>query len=150
MSIEIGEKVEESIKAEQEIDFDRQNYTSVAFRGSLLFFNIVDLSNIDPMYQYSLQWFTDLFGIGLEQAPQHTDLSIRLENLNRYITQLIYENVSRSLFERHKLLFSFMLTAKILFGDKSLDDEEWRFLLAGSAMDVKVPPNPTKWLNEIQ
>ena len=54
MSIEIAEKVEESIKAEEEIDNDRKNYAPVAFRGSLLFFNIVDLSNIDPMYQYSL------------------------------------------------------------------------------------------------
>ena len=33
----------------------------MAKRGSLLFFAISDLAQIDPMYQYSLIWFKDLF-----------------------------------------------------------------------------------------
>ena len=50
------------------------------------------------------------------------------------------------MFERHKLLFSFMLAVKILQGNKAMDEKEWRFLLTGSAGDVKIKPNPTKWI----
>lgn len=83
------------------------------------------------MYQYSLQWFTNLFVMGVENAPTSNDLDERLLNLNTYFTYSLYENVCRSLFEKHKLLFSLMLTAKILFGDKKIDENEWRYFLAG-------------------
>jgi dynein heavy chain, axonemal len=68
--------------------------------------------------------------------------------MNEYFTYSLYENICRSLFEKHKLIFSFMLTTKILFGSKLLRDDEFRFLLAGPSGDVKVPPNPTTWINE--
>lgn len=60
----------------------------------------------------------------------------------------MYENICRSLFEKHKLIFSFMLTTKILFGSKLLREDEFRFLLAGPSGDVKVPNNPTTWISE--
>lgn len=123
--------MKESKITEAQIDEARESYTSVAFRSSLLFFCIVDLSTIDPMYQYSLQWFTNLFVMGIENAPASNDLNERLDNLNSYFTYSLYENVCRSLFEKHKLLFSLMLTAKILFGDKKIDEVEWRYFLAG-------------------
>lgn len=57
----IKERVEESEKTEVEIDLARKKYTPVATRGSIIYFVIADLSGIDPMYQYSLQYYQTLF-----------------------------------------------------------------------------------------
>jgi dynein heavy chain len=73
-------------------------------------------------------------------------LEERLVNLNDYFTYSLYENVCRSLFERHKLMFSFMLTIKILQGKNEIDDSEWRYLLTGPSGDVTIPKNPTEWM----
>lgn len=57
--------------------------------------------------------------------------SERILSLNNYFTLSLYRNVCRSLFEKHKLLFSFLLVTKILFGDNKIDPLEWRYFLAG-------------------
>ena len=93
----------------------------MAFRSSLLFFCILDLSNIDPMYQYSLQWYIKLFQNGVQNSPVSPEHEVRLENINKYFTYSLYENVCRSLFEKHKLLFSFLLTIKILQARNEID-----------------------------
>lgn len=60
-SEDINEKMEEAEITEKEIDSTREQYRDVAYRASLLFFCIADLSGIDSMYQYSLSWFVELF-----------------------------------------------------------------------------------------
>ena len=59
-SQEIKARVAEAKVTERELDEERENYRVSAIRGSLLYFCIADLAKIDPMYQYSLQWFTTL------------------------------------------------------------------------------------------
>ena len=58
---EIAVRQAESKVTEKEIDVKREGFRPVAYRAQLLFFCIVDLNNINAMYQYSLQWFQNLF-----------------------------------------------------------------------------------------
>ena len=146
MSNEISQRVKDSKITEREIDAARESYRPVAYRASILFFTINDLSSIDPMYQYSLQWFIKLFSMGVENAPAATELQKRLQNLNDYFTYSLYENICRSLFEKHKLLFSLLLTVRILQGSKKMNEDEWRYFLTGFMGDVKIPRNPTSWI----
>ncbi|KAL4429885.1 hypothetical protein ABPG74_022908 [Tetrahymena malaccensis] len=145
---EINKRVEESKITEAQIDEAREGYRPVAFSSSWLFFCILDLCLIDPMYQYSLQWFMNLFVMAVENSEVSNILEERLDNLDKFFTYSLYENICRSLFEKHKLLFSLMLTVKILQGKDLMNKEEWRYLLAGPSGDIKVPDNPTQWISE--
>jgi len=53
MSNMIKERVEESEKTNKSITETREKYRSAATRGSLIYFLIADLAEIDPMYQVS-------------------------------------------------------------------------------------------------
>jgi len=149
-SDDINQRLIESEETEKEIDMIRESYRIVAFRASLLFFCIIDLAYIDPMYQYSLQWFSHLFGTAIDSSPKAEGVEERSKILNDFFTQILYENICRSLFERHKIQFSFLLTIKILFGDNKIDPLEWRYYLAGPTGDCDVPANPTSWLGELE
>lgn len=61
-STAINERVAEAEKTAVVITEQRESYRVVACRGSILYFVIADLAQIDPMYQYSLEFFAKLFG----------------------------------------------------------------------------------------
>ena len=146
-SNEIDIKVKEAEKTEKEIDASREEYRPVAFRASSLFFCVVDLAVIDPMYQYSLVWYSNLFTFSIREAPPSKDLQERLTSLINVFTYLLYENICRSLFEDHKLLFSFMLTIKNLKSQNLVDAQQWRFLISGQVSDEPSDyENPSEWI----
>lgn len=148
-SNEIAHKVAEAEKTEREIDETRNLYRPVAVRASLLFFCIADLALVDPMYQYSLGWFINLFVRGIAEAPRAEDVLERGRNLNEFFTYSLYVNVCRSLFEKHKLMFSVLLTIKVLQNQDKIDPGEWRFLLAGPTSSEISMPNPApEWLTD--
>ncbi len=146
-SEEIKEKMREASNIEQEILVQSELYRPVAKRASLLYFVIADLGEVDPMYQYSLQWFTQLFVRGVGSSQPAPTIDQRITNLNDYFTLSVYNNVCRSLFERHKLLFSFILCIKILQGDDRIDGVQYRFLLSGISPNSKQEKLPnSSWL----
>ena len=146
-SEEIKTKMKEASVIEAEIVVQSELYRPVAKRSSLLYFVIADLGDVDPMYQYSLPWFTMLFVRGISNAVPANDIESRITNLNDYFTYSVYQNICRSLFERHKLLFSFILCIKILQGENVINAEEYRFLLSGIAPTrIDCPLPESNWL----
>jgi dynein heavy chain len=141
-SNEINAKAEEAAKTEVMIDETREQYRPVAFRASLLFFCVADMGNVDPMYQYSMPWFVNLFVKAIEDSAKADDIAQRLVILGDFFTYLLYENICRSLFEAHKLLFSFIVAIKILQGDGKINADEWRFFLSGSSGSKVEAANP--------
>ena len=103
-------------KTEEEIDETRNGYKPVSVHSSVLFFCISELANIDPMYQFSLPWFINIYHKSIRECERRGGTSDRITDLNNHFTSVIYEHISRSLFQRHKLIFSLILcSGRLIF-----------------------------------
>ncbi|XP_074253710.1 dynein axonemal heavy chain 6 isoform X1 [Saimiri boliviensis] len=144
----IKTRLEEAESTEQMINVAREKYRPVAARGSVMYFVIASLSEIDPMYQYSLKYFKQLFNTTIETSVKTENLQQRLVILLEQTLLTAYVNVSRGLFEQHKLIYSFMLCVEIMRQQGTLTDAEWNFFLRGSAgLEKERPPKPeAPWL----
>lgn len=78
-------------------------------------------------------------------APRDEDKEQRIENLNTEFTDSLYRNICRSLFEKDKLIFSFLLCARLL---TEMDQKEFKFLLTGGvALGEPSEDPPATWIN---
>uniref|UniRef100_A0A8C5PIE1 AAA+ ATPase domain-containing protein n=1 Tax=Leptobrachium leishanense TaxID=445787 RepID=A0A8C5PIE1_9ANUR len=149
LSQEIQEKQEITMKTEKQIDETRDGYRPVANHSSVIFFVISNLAHLDSMYQYSLAWFINLYINAIKRSAPSQNLQERITNLNDYFTNSIYEHVSRSLFEDHKLLFSFLLCVGFQKNKGLVNNDEWHFLLTGGiALEIPRPNPAPAWLKD--
>ncbi|KAJ8402442.1 hypothetical protein AAFF_G00369310 [Aldrovandia affinis] len=128
----IKSRLQEAEATEVMIDAAREKYRAVATRGSIMYFVIASLSEIDPMYQFSLKYFKQLFNTTIETSEKNRDLSVRLQTLLDQTLLTAYTNVSRGLFERHKAIYSFMLCVEIMRQRDEVSEAEWQHLLRGT------------------
>ena len=161
VSDEITEKQIVAEATQVEIDAAREGYKPCGAYNSVLFFTIRDLANIDPMYQYSLAWFISLFVRSIHASaeesededsgePAEVDLDERLKIIAEHFTYSLYQNVCRSLFEKDKLLFSFLLCTRIMTSEGRLPVEEFNFFLTGGVgITAKSVPQPKgeEWIS---
>lgn len=131
LSNEIGQRMVRAEEIKKEVESAFQQYQSVAARGTILYFVIADLSLIDPMYQYSLTYFTRLFNKVIDVSQKSDVIADRILILINSITEFIFMNVCRGLFNAHKLIFSFLISVQILRRDGKVNDAEWNLLLKG-------------------
>ena len=123
----------------------RDQLRPVAIRGSLLYFIICDLADIDPMYQFSLNYVTRLFVNTIRSSPKSKDIKEQCITFVDRITENIYLNVCRGLFNEHKKIFAFLVASKIEKRLGHIKGLEWDLFLKGIPMGanfniVKMPP----------
>ena len=98
--------VEDEIKQVTQI---RDRYRPVAERVAIVFFGLTKLSSVSPMYCFGLRLFMSLF-VSHAFADVNDPFEERLETMTKQVFSAVYKTVSRSLFARHQLLFSFLLS----------------------------------------
>ncbi|KAJ3091962.1 Dynein heavy chain 2, axonemal [Quaeritorhiza haematococci] len=148
---EVTQQLAISEQTEKRIDAAREGYRPCAQRASILYFVLNDLSMIDPMYQFSLESYIDLFEKSIAKSKRFDDLAERIVSLNDYHTYAVYKNTCRGLFEKHKLLFSFQMTVKIMEAAGKLNKDEYDFFLRGGQVldrDSQLPNPCAEWINE--
>ena len=127
-----------------------ENYKECGFRVSNLFFCVTDMASVEPMYQFSLDWFMELFEKAIAADPKVKET--RVDDIVRTFTHMLFTRVSRSLFEKDKLLFSFLIYLKVLHCDDQVTQAEIRKLLLVNVVNTKAEKqNPCAlWLSEKQ
>lgn len=128
-SEEVTKQLKVSEQTEIRINIAREAYRPCAERSSVLFFVLKDLAGIDTMYQFSLEFYTEMFESSISSSKKSEDILLRLETLNKFHTYSVYKNICRGLFERHKLFFSLQMALKILESAGKLNKIQHSFFL---------------------
>ena len=134
-SDEISVNLENNQIAQEEIEQARSQYKIVADRGCHLFFIIASLSGIDPMYQYSLNYFIKLFKNIIINSTPSEDIEQRVKILIDSITELSYVNICRGLLNAHQLIFAFLISIQIWKTQGEISEDEWGMLIRGAIVD---------------
>lgn len=94
-------------ETEIKIDKTRMGYKPIAVHSSILFFSIADLANIEPMYQYSLTWFINLFIMSIDNSEKSDDLDTRYVVHESSLSSLIFFSSSWTLkqVQKNKCMF---------------------------------------------
>ena len=88
----------------------------------------------------------------LRKLERASELEARLAHIMSHATLVVFDNVSRGLFEAHKATFAFLVACAILRAAQQVSDDEWMTLLlgAGPTGAEKAPygtPPTTRWLH---
>jgi len=128
---EATDKLAASQITQEEIETVRQGYLPTAARGSILFFSMSGLGQINEMYQYSLASFLVVFQQSLSTSKTDKNLVHRLRFINHKLTRNVYKYTCTGLFQKHTLMYAFYLTLMILHAEDGVDHEELDFFLKG-------------------
>lgn len=86
-SEEVTQKLSVSAVTEKKINIAREEFRAVAARGSILYFLIVEMSNVNVMYQNSLKQFLILFDNSINKSEKSTDTMERITIILEYLTR---------------------------------------------------------------
>ncbi|KAJ9436464.1 Dynein gamma chain, partial [Diplonema papillatum] len=147
-SSELIEKQAGAEDTRRRIDSASLEYLPVAERGSVLYFLIVELLLVNPMYQTSLKQFRELFDRAITEVDPATMGQRRIEAIVTDMTRLVYDYIDCGLFAEHKLMFVLLLACKIQRRADVLSPEAFHaFLKAGATLTkADVRPKVVDWL----
>lgn len=146
---EVTNKLELAMVTRKDIELLRNSYRAVSFRGADLFFILSDLATINSMYQYSLNAFKNLYLYSVRKSTPNTVLQKRLKNILHTLTKNVYEYGCIGIFERHKILYSFLIAIRLQLSDKAIKQVEIDFIIKGSiGLEENAIKCPFEWLTE--
>jgi dynein heavy chain len=100
-----------------------------------------------------LQYVKQLFNKAIAEAKPCDDLEERLGILIDLISRILYTNISRGLFERDKLIYSFLIATSIQKQAGEIDTGVWNAFLRGptvmSAEESAAKPTRPELISEL-
>ncbi|CAH1801914.1 unnamed protein product [Owenia fusiformis] len=146
---EVAEKLKLGAKTAIDIDKLRDGYRPAAKRGAILFFVLSEMATTNTMYQYSLAAYLDVFQFSLKKSMPDTIVQKRLRNIMDTLTHNVYNYGCTGIFEKHKLLFSLIITIKLEQDLGNVVQDEVDFFIKGNiALEKASRKKPFAWFPE--
>jgi len=157
-SMEVSTKLQAASITQEQIAIACEDYRQVATRGSIVYFLITEMGQVNHMYQTSLGQFLELFEKGQFEAVPDEKTNQRCLNIITEVTRVTSHYMTRALFERHKMVYTLLLALKIAIKAGWVTEGEFNTLLKGGAsLDLKSQKKKpsekipdTAWLNLCQ
>ncbi|KAH0500470.1 Cytoplasmic dynein 1 heavy chain 1 [Microtus ochrogaster] len=131
---EVTRKVEETDIVMQEVETVSQQYLPLSTACSSIYFTMESLKQVHFLYQYSLQFFLDIYHNVLYENPNlkgATDHTQRLSIITKDLFQVAFNRVARGMLHQDHITFA-MLLARIklkgTMGEPTYDAEFQHFL----------------------
>jgi dynein heavy chain len=141
----VSEEVEEKLTRAKSVQANLSGiveiYDPVAKHGATLFFVVADLNSIDPMYEFSLQWFSGLYLKAVRDSEKSKNIPIRVERLIQSLRRLLFGSICASLYESDKLLFVLLMAARLMSNEGTLAQVEWRYLVMELGGTAEIAPS---------
>eukprot|EP00736_Rhodelphis_marinus_P011006 Rmarinus@m.25417 len=141
-SDEISKRLALTQSMERGLDEARAAFQPAAKRTCTLFFCLRSLASLNPLYQFSVSWFTNLFEktvkasrSGLEPQEGEVHLRRRLEVIREQFTLATFEHGCRSLYAKDRLMFTFLLALHVL-----REKQAARKKMASQFLNIKAKP----------
>jgi len=150
-AMDVNEKIRIADETSEKISLAREEYRPIAIRGSILYFMIVELSMVNPMYQTSLDQFLAVFAQSLNEAHTSPVPAKRIHNVIEYLTYATYCFTIRGLYTRDKFLLTILLALKVDMRKGKVKKQEFdNFIKGGGALDLNtVDPKPKAWILDL-
>lgn len=147
LTMDIMRKQEAAGALTEDINKFRDAYLQFADHCANLFCTLTTLSNLNHMYRFSFSWFIQLYVTSIETSNRSVVLEKRLQFLKSSFTRNLHSSVCRSLLEKHKLLYSFLLCVKVLIDARQTTQEEVKYFLSSDSEDCDAVLEPAPdWL----
>ncbi|KAL0118616.1 hypothetical protein PUN28_009352 [Cardiocondyla obscurior] len=147
LTMSIVKKQETARAMTEYINKFRDAYLQFADHCAGLFCTLTTLSNLNHMYRFSFSWFIQLYITSIETSNRSVVLEKRLKFLKSSFTRNLHSSVCRSLFEKHKLLYSFLLCVKVLIDAQQITKEEVKYFVSSDPKNSNaILKSPPDWL----
>ncbi|XP_040576126.1 dynein heavy chain, cytoplasmic [Lepeophtheirus salmonis] len=140
---EVSMKANDTEEVMKQIETTSQQYTALASACSSIYFTIDNLHQIHFLYQYSLQFFLDIFHNVLVNNPalnSVTDYSQRLSIITSQLFESCFLRVARGMLYDDRIVFAILLCRIYLRGlssENSLENEFYFLLRGKEAVSAK-------------
>ena len=140
-------QIEEHKRISEKTKGARAKFRPIATHIAKLYFCITDLTKLNTMYQFSLDWYMNLYHKALSTKCAE-DEKDKLEFYKHCFMELLITNTSKGLFEKDRLLFGLNLALKLILSEDINTIEEVHLLIKGFEQGISPSDNPlSQWMS---